>query len=69
MQVNRIESSVIEAASIVVGSLKSKLTKAENELEQMQKLLEEERESLSAHAMCGDGPTGFSLSLSSPFYK
>ncbi|MCG3779235.1 MAG: DNA repair protein [Candidatus Nitrosopumilus limneticus] len=41
----KTNASVIEAASIVVGSLKSKLTKAENELEQMQKLLEEERES------------------------
>jgi len=35
---------VIEAASIVVGSLKSKLTTTQKELEEIQILLEEEKE-------------------------
>ena len=35
---------MIEAASIVVGSLKSKLSTAQKELEGIQGLLEEERE-------------------------
>ena len=34
---------VIEAASVVVGSLKSKLTTTQKELEKIQGLLEEER--------------------------
>ena len=37
-------ASVIEAASIVVGSLKSKLSTTQKELEEIQGLLEEERE-------------------------
>ena len=36
-------ASVIEAASIVVGSLKSKLSTTQKELEEIQGLLEEER--------------------------
>ena len=40
----KINTGVIEAASIVVGSLKSKLTITQKELEQIQGLLEEERE-------------------------
>ena len=43
-QTSKNSAGVIEAASIVVGSLKSKLTTAEKELEQIQGLLEEERE-------------------------
>ena len=43
-QTSKNNAGVIEAASIVVGSLKSKLTTAEKELEQIQGLLEEERE-------------------------
>ena len=35
---------MIEAASIVVGSLKSKLSTTQKELEEIQGLLEEERE-------------------------
>jgi chromosome segregation ATPase len=42
--VEKNNASVIEAASIVVGSLKSKLSTAQKELEQIQGLLEEERE-------------------------
>ena len=44
-QTSKNSAGVIEAASIVVGSLKSKLTTAQKELEQIQGLLEEERES------------------------
>jgi predicted nucleic acid-binding Zn-ribbon protein len=40
----KINTGVIEAASIVVGSLKSKSTITQKELEQIQGLLEEERE-------------------------
>ena len=40
----KTNTGVIEAASIVVGSLKSKLTITQKELEQIQGLLEEERE-------------------------
>ena len=43
-QTSKNSAGVIEAASIVVGSLKSKLTTAQKELEQIQGLLEEERE-------------------------
>jgi len=43
-QTSKNNAGVIEAASIVVGSLKSKLTTAQKELEQIQGLLEEERE-------------------------
>ena len=43
-QTSKNSAGVIEAASIVVGSLKSKLTTAQKELEQIQLLLEEERE-------------------------
>ena len=42
--VEKNNASVIEAASIVVGSLKSKLSTAQKELEGIQGLLEEERE-------------------------
>ncbi|HJM79229.1 MAG TPA: DNA repair protein [Nitrosopumilus sp.] len=41
----KANAGVIEAASIVVGSLKSKLSNTQKELEQIQGLLEEERES------------------------
>ena len=41
----KANAGVIEAASVVVGSLKSKLNTAQKELEQIQGLLEEERES------------------------
>jgi len=40
----KTNAGVIEAASVVVGSLKSKLTTAQKELEKMQEDLEEERE-------------------------
>ncbi|MBA4436783.1 MAG: DNA repair protein [Nitrosopumilaceae archaeon] len=40
----KANAGVIEAASIVVGSLKSKLNTAQKELEQIQGVLEEERE-------------------------
>ena len=40
----KTNAGIIEAASVVVGSLKSKLTTAQKELEQIQGLLEEERE-------------------------
>ena len=40
----KTNAGVIEAASIVVGSLKSKLTTTQKELEEIQVLLEEERE-------------------------
>ena len=40
----KANAGVIEAASIVVGSLKTKLNTAQKELEQIQGLLEEERE-------------------------
>jgi chromosome segregation ATPase len=40
----KANAGVIEAASIVVGSLKSKLNTTQKELEQIQGLLEEERE-------------------------
>jgi len=40
----KTNAGIIEAASVVVGSLKSKLTTTQKELEQMQGLLEEERE-------------------------
>ena len=43
--VEKNNASVIEAASIVVGSLKSKLSATQKELEEIQGLLEEERES------------------------
>jgi len=43
-QTSKNSAGIIEAASIVVGSLKSKLTTAQKELEQIQGLLEEERE-------------------------
>jgi chromosome segregation ATPase len=43
-QTSKNSAGVIEAASIVVGSLKSKLTTAQKELEQIQGLLEGERE-------------------------
>ena len=43
-QTSKNSAGVIEAASIVVGSLKSKLTTSQKELEQIQGLLEEERE-------------------------
>ncbi|MBC8502308.1 MAG: DNA repair protein [Nitrosopumilus sp.] len=42
--VEKNNASVIEAASIVVGSLKSKLSTTQKELEEIQGLLEEERE-------------------------
>ena len=42
--IEKNNASVIEAASIVVGSLKSKLSTAQKELEGIQGLLEEERE-------------------------
>ncbi|KRO30174.1 MAG: DNA repair protein [Nitrosopumilus sp. BACL13 MAG-121220-bin23] len=42
--IEKNNASVIEAASIVVGSLKSKLNTAQKELEEIQGLLEEERE-------------------------
>jgi predicted nucleic acid-binding Zn-ribbon protein len=42
--IEKNNASVIEAASIVVGSLKSKLNTTQKELEQIQGLLEEERE-------------------------
>ena len=40
----KTNAGIIEAASVVVGSLKSKLTTAQKELEEIQGLLEEERE-------------------------
>ena len=40
----KTNAGIIEAASVVVGSLKSKLTTTQKELEEMQGLLEEERE-------------------------
>ena len=40
----KANAGVIEAASVVVGSLKSKLNMTQKELEQIQGLLEEERE-------------------------
>ena len=40
----KTNAGIIEAASIVVGSLKSKLTTTQKELEEIQVLLEEERE-------------------------
>ena len=40
----KTNAGIIEAASVVVGSLKSKLTTTQKELEKMQGLLEEERE-------------------------
>jgi len=40
----KTNAGIIEAASVVVGSLKSKLTTTQKELEQIQGLLEEERE-------------------------
>ena len=40
----KTNAGIIEAASVVVGSLKSKLTTTQKELEQIQVLLEEERE-------------------------
>ena len=40
----KANAGVIEAASVVVGSLKTKLNTAQKELEQIQGLLEEERE-------------------------
>ena len=40
----KTNAGIIEAASVVVGSLKSKLTTAQKELEKIQGLLEEERE-------------------------
>ena len=40
----KTNAGIIEAASIVVGSLKSKLTTAQKELEKIQEDLEEERE-------------------------
>ena len=40
----KANAGVIEAASVVVGSLKSKLNITQKELEQIQGLLEEERE-------------------------
>ena len=43
--IEKNNASVIEAASIVVGSLKSKLNTTQKELEEIQGLLEEERES------------------------
>ena len=42
--IEKNNASVIEAASIVVGSLKSKLNTTQKELEEIQGLLEEERE-------------------------
>ena len=41
----KTNAGIIEAASVVVGSLKSKLTTTQKELEEIQGLLEEERES------------------------
>ena len=41
----KTNAGIIEAASVVVGSLKSKLTTTQKELEKIQGLLEEERES------------------------
>ena len=40
----KTNAGIIEAASVVVGSLKSKLTTTQKELEEIQGLLEEERE-------------------------
>jgi chromosome segregation ATPase len=40
----KTNAGIIEAASVVVGSLKSKLTMTQKELEEIQGLLEEERE-------------------------
>ena len=40
----KTNAGIIEAASVVVGSLKSKLTTTQKKLEQIQGLLEEERE-------------------------
>ena len=40
----KTNTGIIEAASVVVGSLKSKLTTTQKELEKIQELLEEERE-------------------------
>ena len=40
----KTNAGIIEAASVVVGSLKLKLTTTQKELEQIQGLLEEERE-------------------------